>query len=330
MSLLIAYLTNHIRHYTFQPFINILNKSNKKNQWKLLILTDSNDNDFYAKQLENFNINYEIYNFDSYNNYINKMKFTSQHASLYNYKYIMKCDNDIFIKGDTLDYILDNLYLLDDDKNLLITPVLSSGIPSVEYFIEDFFDEESKKKIYEIFLKTNFYDRDGVSYSLLNKHTINSNKWNRDFFFKGVSDLNHHYMGIHPIRINREAIDFINQYIIENKREFYNSKNKLEIIIDNKSPYFCDSIFCIKNETYKNIIYDNSLYVDAFDEVPINKYCKKHNMNFLFVKNDFCIHMYYNWFPDFINAEIQFVNKFFSNDLTDILYDITNDKKALK
>lgn len=315
MTLLIAYLTDHYRHYTFEHFINLLNKSENKNIWKMLILTHSNDNEFYVEQLKKFNINYEIFNFGSdSNNYMNKMKFASDYANINNYKYIMKYDNDILMKSETLDYIIDNLYLLDDDKNLLISPILSTGIPSVEYFMDDFFDDENKEKIRELILKTNFYNRDGVNYSVLNKHTINSNKWNREEFFQDVSRLNHHYMGIHPVRINIDVINYINNYIIENKKIFYDSRKK-EIFIDNKSPYFCDSLFCIKNDTYKNIINDNSLYVDTFDEVPINKYYKNHNLNLLFVRNDFCIHMYYNWFPNYINAEIEFINKFFSTPL---------------
>ena len=39
MQLLIFYLTDDRRHFTFPKFIEMLNSSLKKDQWKLLILT---------------------------------------------------------------------------------------------------------------------------------------------------------------------------------------------------------------------------------------------------------------------------------------------------
>jgi hypothetical protein len=52
MKLLINYLTDDRRHYTFPHFINLLNISNKKYDWVLLILTNSNDNNFYEDELK--------------------------------------------------------------------------------------------------------------------------------------------------------------------------------------------------------------------------------------------------------------------------------------
>jgi hypothetical protein len=82
-------------------------------------------------------------------------------------------------------------------------------------------------------------------------------------------------------------------------------------IDDDNSPYLCNSIFCIKTDTYTQILSDKSLYVDAFDEVCVNKYCWNNNMNHLFVKNGYAIHMYYNWKVNHIEYEKQFCDAFF-------------------
>jgi hypothetical protein len=315
MKLSIFYLTEDRRHHTFPHFIEMLNKSNKKDLWKLLILTSSHDSDFYKSEISNYEINNEVIYFDPNpekdNNYINKSNYAIEYGEKHNIPYLMKCDNDIFLKSQTLDFIIDNLHLLENSNHLTLCPTLSSGIPAIEYFKDQFLDEFAQKEIEKLFLKTNMYDRDGVNYHILNKHTLHSNVWNKDDFFSTVKSINHFYKGVHPIRFNLENIQFINNYLIENKEKFFRD-HELSIIDNDNSPYLCNSIFCIKRENYKQIINDKSLFEDGLDEVPLNKFAWKNEMNHLFIKNGFAIHMYYNWTHDHINKEIEFCNKFFN------------------
>lgn len=312
MELLIFYLTDSNREFTFQHYINLLNTSQKKNEWKLLILTHGNNVQFYINSLSNYDINYEIKYIDPEDNYMKKVNFACEYAETNNIPYMLKCDNDIFIKSNTLDYMIDNLHLLETNKHLTIGPVLSSGIPGVEYFKEQFLDENAIDTLEKLFLKTTFYDRDGTNYTFLNKHTIHNtnNKWSKEEYFKSVYYMNQFYKGMHPIRINEESLQYLNNYIIENKDRFMENK-ELSIIDNDNSPYLCNSIFCIKRETYKKILHDKSLFVDAFDEVSLNKYAWINDMNHLFIKNGFAIHMYYNWRYDHINKEREFCDKFF-------------------
>jgi len=310
MKLLIHYLTDERRHYTFPHFIKLLNESKYKNEWSLLILTNSNDEEFYETELKNVNIGSNIIKVANENNYLVKVDVAINIATQNNIPYMMKCDNDIFLKAQTLDYMIENLDLLNNTPHLTIGPVLTSGIPGVEYFCDEFLDKDAQNTIKQMFLKTVFYNRDGAIYTSLNQHTINSSEWNKREYFNSVRQLEHHYKGIHPIRINEESLQFLNNYIIDNKERFM-KEYSLDIIKDDESPYLCNSIFCIKTETYKTIVNDNSLYVDGFEEVPLNKYAWKNNMNHLFIKNGFAIHMYYNWTPNHINNETQFCNKFF-------------------
>jgi len=311
MQLLIFYLTDNNRHYTFPHFIKMMNESQKKDDYKLLILTHTHDENFYIEQLKNYDINYDVTNVQSDNNYLKKVNYAVNYAETNNFPYVMKCDNDIFLKAQTLDFMIDNLYLLENNEHLTIGPVLTSGIPGIEYFKEDFLDIESQKQLEKIFLQTTFYNRDGATYDFLNEHTINANEWNKDDFFASVKTMNHHYKGIHPIRINESSLQFLNEYIINNKERFLQN-NELNIVENDNSPYLCDSIFCIKTETYKKILTDTSLFVDDFDEVPLNKYAWKNNMNHLFIKNGFAIHMYYNWKNNHIAYEEDFCRRFFS------------------
>jgi hypothetical protein len=44
----------------------------------------------------------------------------------------------------------------------------------------------------------------------------------------------------------------------------------------------------------------------------VNKYAWQNNMNHLFVKNGYAIHMYYNWKNNHIAYENEFCKRFFS------------------
>ena len=50
----------------------------------------------------------------------------------------------------------------------------------------------------------------------------------------------------------------------------------------------------MKTETYKKIIYNESLFVDKFDEVPVNKYKDINNLRMVFIDNAFAVHPSYN------------------------------------
>ena len=311
MKLVLFYLTSNSRHYTFSHFIKLLDQSKKKDDWELLVLTHSADQEFYANNLNNATIKSTIINVPSHNNYMIKVKVAIEFAEKNNTPYLMKCDNDTFINSQTLDYMINNLSILDGKEYLTLGPTLSSGIPGVEYFMDQYLTESDKDELKKIFIKSQFYNRDGAIYTNLNEHTIGSESWNKDNFFNSVKQMNHHYKGVHPIRVNYEAIDYLNKCILNNKEKFFNTQ-PTSLILNDLSPYLCDTIFCIRTDTYKKIIYDTSLFVDDYDEVPLNKYAWRESMKHVFVENGFAIHMLYNWYNNLSEYEMNFTSKLFS------------------
>jgi len=308
----IFYLTNEDRHFTFQHYINLINKSQRKPKWRLLVLTHSHDQQFYYDILKKTDISYNIIYIPPHDNYMEKVRFAIQDAEYNKCEYMMKCDNDILLTPQALDYIVDNLNILDNPKNITLGPTLTSGIPSAEYFIQSFLTEEQQEIIHKKFLETNFGYVGGLDYSMLNRHTLGSSKWNKEeFFFDVKYKFNHYYKGIHPIRVSTDAITYLNNCIIENKDKFFNT-DPTGLIYDTSSPYLCDSIFCIKRETYKSIINDHSLFVDPFDEVPLNKYAWKHECAHVFVENGYAIHPMYNWTSDHKLYEHIFCERLFT------------------
>ena len=103
----------------------------------------------------------------------------------------------------------------------------------------------------------------------------------------------------------------MNECVLNNKDKFFNSE-PTSLILNDSSPYLCDSIFCIRTDTYKKIINDTTLFVDGYDEVPLNKYAWKESMNHVFVENGFAIHMLYNWYDNLSEYETKFTTRLFS------------------
>lgn len=232
----------------------------------------------------------------SYTNYIDKLKLCVD----MNYKYSVKLDEDIFMSPGVWDYLFSNVNMLDDDQNLFLAPTLSSGIPSCDLFIKHNLTPEQQNHMIKLFSDTRFSSAVGVNYSGLNKSLING--YNENVFWDAVSKFNHFYKGIHPIRVDFNAQSQLNNYIIQNISRFFEDR---EFFVEELNrPYFCNSVFAIKTDAWKNVVNDQSQYVDNFDEVPLNRYKTNHNKKMLFISNAFAIHTLYNTLVEFVGENV--------------------------
>jgi|688.fasta_scaffold567807_1 hypothetical protein len=312
-SICIGYLTDNRRTYTFEKFIYFLNKVEQKEKIHLLLLINNISSDFFDHIIKAnlTNVNYTILSFPNENNYINKIKTFINFTQKNNMKYCMKFDNDLIVNNYTFDFMIENVALLENKENLFITPTLSSGIPTTDYFIEDFFNVDEKDHLHNLFLKTTMPNNLwGFNYDSLNDYTIKDTKWDAEKFINKLNELNYFYKGIHPIRINKEAIEYMNTVILKYKHKIH-EKQDYKIQINKNFSYLCNSIFLIDVNNYEKLVNDQALYVDPFDEVPVNKFCQLHNLNGIFIRNSFSIHPIYNTIPNHHIHEKQFYDSFF-------------------
>ncbi len=250
----------------------------------------------YKKAIEQFGFSACLFITDHGNaNYMHKIETCTN----YNYEYSIKLDEDIIMNQHVWDYLFDNLDLLNDDENVLLSVALSSGIPTVDQFIKYNFSATQVNEISKLFSETIIKSMADINYSSLNTSLIGG--YESDKFFNAVNDFPHYYKGIHPVRVNLLAQNKINEYIKENIGDFLN--NRTFFIDEIKRPYLCNSFFAIKTKKWKEILNDKSLFVDAFDEVAINKYREKYNKKFIYIINSFAIHTMYNSMWEFHGIE---------------------------
>lgn len=274
--------------YTLKS-LEYLKKIRKENKTEIkIVIHHSYDKNFWTKIANDLITNdietIVVYTQNTSSNYLDKIRKCLETSC----EYSCSMDDDIFISNYLWDYIIENISILDSEENLLLTPLLSNGIPTVDLFIEDYFNDTDKEDINKIFKNTfinNYWD---VDYSSLNK---NRDKWDLSYY-DDVKKINHHYKGIHPVRISYDAHYKIADLICN---DFDKLLSKNDFYIERyKFPYFCNSFFLIKSTIWRKILNREELYKDIYDEVPLNLYMEENNLNLCFIRNGFSIHMAYN------------------------------------
>jgi len=210
----------HFSELTFYYIKKI--RDDLKNLIELNILTDDytpfNNNYDWKPQVQELKAANIDCNLVQLTTYLSKLEYGIERGS----EYSIKLDEDCFINDSTWNYFLDNLHLLDNPENLILSPVLSNGIPSIEYFMEDFFGEEDRQKLEKTFLKLRFKNIWGSDYAMLNKYTKNSKSWNPEEYYDHVSKLPYYYRGIHPIRLSKESQLLLMDLVLKNLDRFNN------------------------------------------------------------------------------------------------------------
>ena len=288
------YLTHGVEREHFHKlnfyFLNKIKKENKaKIRLQVLMTGTERANDWYeyaSRKLEG--IEFKVIPFTSIpSNYMDK----TRHAAHTSGRYMVKWDEDYFINNHVWDYLIENCHLLDSGENLSLAPLSSTGIPTSELFVNNYFDEKDIHELHQSLLGTKFSLLWGYDYSHLNEFTLDSDSWDGEAFYSATNAINYHYKGINPYRIGSSPQNLINDKLLQNLEKFV-EKQDYNITCLNR--YFCNHLNMMLTDEYRTIISDRSLVVDGVDEVPFNKYAVKTGKNLLFVENGFGIHIMYN------------------------------------
>lgn len=291
-KILVFFLTANDRYFIFDKFIDEINNCTAETRNKLffLIVNSSNDMTYYNNQLIKHSFNFNcVHVACPQSNYLPKVDYAIKYAKMNGFKYIFKCDNDVIIPAYTLDYIISNISLLDT-KYLTLSPNISTGLPSVEYFIDEAFSHDEALSIRSEFNKCKFNNQPGVfDYNILNN---NDEMWDYNKFFNKLKNLNTYYKGTHPIR-HGFGNDLLNNLIIKYKKQIF--ENKLCSIIEDDPPYFANMCFFINTARYDDLINNERLIINGCDDIPLNRYAWKYNLKHGIISHGYAIHIAYGW-----------------------------------
>lgn len=237
-------------------------------------------------------------------NYIQKINYGLNT----NHEFSIKMDEDCILLSESWDKFFNTVEKMNEN-DLFCTGAISNGIPTCDYFIKNFIPNY-QEILNNIFSFTKFNYHAGVNYSSLNAiQETQIGNWNPKKFYEGVKKINHYYKGIHPVRVNFIATKTINDAIFLDIESSMKPKN-CEIIKSKEYPYFCNNIFGIRTSDWKYIISRRDLFVDVFDEVPLNLFLKESNKNMVIDTGIPILHTLYNWCgnSDYENKLVEQIN----------------------
>lgn len=301
-------------------FLNI--KHENKSKVKLIIYCNTTSEkewtEFIQKNSDGF-IDVFLANMSD-DTYINKVNLALQTEC----EYSCKWDDDCFINRHVWDYMIENVDILQSDKYSVICPTFSNGVPTVDFLLNDMVPGHIREKAYSIFLEDSVVSSIwGFDYNLVRNNIASMIHWNYLNHWEYVDSVygkiklrpNMSYpMGIHPARFSYNYNKLIAEYICSNPNLAISS-SEFYLETDFKTPYFCNNIFITKTDFYKK---SQTLYFDHWDEGQLNDLGKLNNMNPVFVRNCFGIHMAYGCTGNQKEIERYYVDNFYKKNFNHI------------
>ena len=217
-TITINYLANEMTQY-FKSIFGQLIKIKDSNKEKInvnMLVSKPHDDNIDIKLLTDNGIEAQIiYLPESGRHYMCKVENAMNIAN----KYTISLDEDVFLNNHIWDFMIENCDVLDDDKNLLFSPLLSTGVPTIDWFVEQFFDEEDKNLLFEKFKNTYIVESNCTppGCGVLNKCTIDSDKWDCENFYNEVKKMPTYYKGVHPVRVSDELQSLLVDLVLKYK-----------------------------------------------------------------------------------------------------------------
>ena len=229
------------------------------------------------------------------------------------YTYSCKLDDDVFVPIKVWEYLIDNLHNITKQTPIL-SPILTNGIPSVEFFIRDFLTIDQQKEATKLLLTTGkiIENQWGLDYSKVNTQISTYTEWPElgyDYwkFMETVDtkwDQNNvpwYYKivrGVHPARFSEEYNMYVAKAIMSNRDKFFNPVNLALESYD--APYFTNNMFISLTDYWKKT---TPLFDDGFDEGQLTLQMDLDKSKILYARNGYGIHMAYGMTANQINIE---------------------------
>jgi hypothetical protein len=183
--------------------------------------------------------------------------------------FVVKCDEDIYMSADCWSQYLDHI-LEGAAKDGVLAPLISSGIPTFELFVETFIPKHSRDLIASILRGYVLSTTQGSLYGQLDGVYDFENP---DVFYRKVGDLCTPLKGVHPIRVSREAQELLLDAIL--RLSSWVEASARPILDFSKSPYFAVNVFSCSRTFFSEMagrLFEGEYFNDNFDELAINQH----------------------------------------------------------
>lgn len=216
----------------------------------------------------------------------NYMERTMQ-ASKTDCVYSCRLDDDLFMSSHVWEFMLFNLHILENENLLYFTPEFTTGIPTVDFFIDDFFDSHKRDDIHRIFIEDNIPTSPwyNVDFSHVKNKVSTLSHWDTDAYYDELSLNATVFKGLHPIRFSDRANLLMCEEVINNFDKFMTKQDHSSMRIV-KNLHFTHFLF-FKTETWTRAL---EIRYDDFDEISFNQYGLRNSGHFAIPKNSFAIH----------------------------------------
>jgi hypothetical protein len=217
--------------------------------------------------------------------------------------YSCRLDDDIFMSSHVWDFLLSSVHELDDPEVMCITPILTAGTPTVEYFLLDFLDEQKAREVHSIFKQDNILRACwGIDYSHLYDTVERMTEWDPNIFYTELAKHNTPFKGVHPIRFSDNANIAIAQHVVNDFDKFM---SKQTYSLEPMRGIHNTHLFTFRTSTWRDSL--EHMY-DNFDELSLNVYGLSRDMTTLLIRNGYAIHTTYGSVPSQKTIEDRYYN----------------------
>lgn len=202
-------------------------------------------------------------------------------------KYSSRLDDDILLSSYVWQFALDNIHILDDPRVGMISPILTTSTFSCEFFIDDFMSPTDQRNIRQLFKHDNIIrNLWGTDYGPIVDFVNDALIWDPDMYFDVVNSLGIVFKGVHPIRFSDAANLFMCDRVATNIDKFFTKQDyRFELV---KNRHDTHMAFMFRTDIWSEAL---KIQHDGFDEIPLNEYYKRNDLEVGYIRNGFGIHM---------------------------------------
>lgn len=182
---------------------------------------------------------------------------------------ILKLDEDVFLSSQAWEALLEAAISEGDSLEDLMSVALSTGIPTVENFIDNFLSVSQARRLRELFSQTMIPSMWGMDYEPL-KGTYRIG--DPGYFWGRVQQLEGPYKGIHPVRVAALAQKELIQFILSDPSFLWNVDAGPRTVFSSEQ-YFCNSLYVTATSVLADLVNSvraGTVRFDGFDELPLN------------------------------------------------------------